>query len=292
MAQRNKNGRGEAGPIPEEKYTLDGDALDPAIKERAFTSGGYPYEKKIKKKVYNAELEALQIELCKVQAWQQETGERIVLVFEGRDAAGKGGTIKRFIQHLNPRQAHVVALAKPTETERGEWYFQRYVRHFPTAGDMALFDRSWYNRAGVERVMGFCTEDEVEEFYLEVPDFEHMIVRSGTRLFKFWLTVGREEQLVRFWSRKTDPLKKWKLSPLDIQAIAKWEAYTKAKRDMFRRTDLQHAPWTVIRANDQKRGRIEAIRSFLTALDYPGKDAKAIGEVDPKIVRPGTDEMD
>jgi polyphosphate kinase 2 len=292
MAGKKKRAKAEPGEIPAEKYTLDAEAPDPEIVARAFSSGGYPYDKKIKNKHYLKDLRRLQIELCKVQDWQRTTGARIVMVFEGRDAAGKGGTIKRFTEHLNPRQAHIVALTKPTESERGEWYFQRYVRHLPTAGDMALYDRSWYNRAGVERVMGFCTEEEVEEFYREVPDFEHMIVRSGTKLFKFWLTVGREEQLVRFYSRKTDPLKKWKLSPLDLQAIGKWDDYTAAKSDMFRRTDLQYAPWTVIKANDQKRGRLEAIRVLLTALDYPDKDLEAIGTVDTSIVGSGSREID
>lgn len=292
MSGKKKRNKTEHCKIPEEKYTLDGDAPDPEITARAFTSGGYPYDRKIKNKPYLKELRRLQTELCKLQDWQGKSGERLILVFEGRDAAGKGGTIKRFVEHLNPRQAHIVALTKPTESERGEWYFQRYVRHFPTAGDIALYDRSWYNRAGVERVMGFCTEDEVEDFYREVPEFEHMIARSGTRLFKFWLTVGREEQLVRFFGRKTDPLKKWKLSPLDLQAIEKWNAYTAAKCEMFRRTDMEYAPWTVVKANDQKRARLEAIRVVLTAVDYADKDPEAIGEVDRKIVGPGSDEID
>jgi polyphosphate kinase 2 len=292
MAGKKRHAKAPRGVIAEEKYTLDGDAPDPEIVARAFSSGGYPYDRNIKNKAYRKQLKTLQTELCKVQDWQRTSGERIIMVFEGRDTAGKGGTIKRFTEFLNPRHAHVVALAKPTESERGEWYFQRYVRHFPTAGDMALFDRSWYNRAGVERVMGFCTEAEVEEFYREVPEFEHMITRSGTRLFKFWLTVGREEQLMRFHSRKTDPLKKWKLSPLDLEAIGKWDAYSAAKADMFRRTETPHAPWTVIKANDQKRARLEAIRVLLAAVDYTDKDPAAIGEVDPLIVGSGRDEID
>jgi polyphosphate kinase len=292
MAGKKRHAKTPRGAIAEEQYTLDGDAPDPEIVARAFSSGGYPYDRKIKNKAYQKQLKILQIELCKVQDWQRTSGERIIMVFEGRDTAGKGGTIKRFTEYLNPRHAHVVALAKPTESERGEWYFQRYVRHFPTAGDMALFDRSWYNRAGVERVMGFCTEAQVEEFYREVPDFEHMIVRSGTRLIKFWLTVGREEQLMRFYSRKTDPLKKWKLSPLDLEAIGKWDDYSAARADMFRRTDTPHAPWTVIKANDQKRARLEAIRVLLAAVDYTDKDPAAIGEIDPLIVGSGRDEID
>lgn len=279
-------------PIPEEKYSLEVDELDSEIEARAFGSGDYPYEKKMKEKKYLKRLRLLQIELLKVQDAARTSGERAILVFEGRDAAGKGGTIKRFMEHLNPRHAHVIALSKPTEAERGQWYFQRYVSHFPTAGDMSLFDRSWYNRPGVERVMGFCEPDDVEEFFQEAPEFEQMITRSGTRLFKFWLTVGREEQLRRFHRRKTDPLKKWKLSPIDYASVGKWSEYTRAKEDLFRYTHTEHAPWTVIRSNDKMRARINCIRVFLTALDYPGKDVEAIGEIDPLIVGTGADAID
>jgi len=273
------------------EYSLDQETLDPEILEKAFASGGYPYTEKLKTKTYEQELRLLQIELLKLAIWAQEVGERFVLIFEGRDAAGKGGTIKRFMEHLNPRHAHVVALAKPTEAERGQWYFQRYINHFPTAGDMALFDRSWYNRAGVERVMGFCTPDQVQEFYAEVPDFEHMLVRSKLRLFKFWLTIGQEEQLRRFHGRKTDPLKHWKLSPIDYAAIGKWDEYTKAKDDMFSQTHTEHAPWTVIKANDKKRARLNAMRVVLNAFDYTDKDVNVVGIPDAKIVGTGGDEI-
>lgn len=273
------------------EYSLDQDTIDSEILEKAFASGGYPYTSKMKTKLYEQELRQLQIELLKLSIWAQEVGERFVMIFEGRDAAGKGGTIKRFMEHLNPRHAHVVALAKPTEAERGQWYFQRYIDHFPTAGDMTLFDRSWYNRAGVERVMGFCTPGQVEEFYAEVPDFEHMLVRSKLRVFKFWLTIGREEQLRRFHARKTDPLKHWKLSPIDYAAIGKWEDYTAAKDEMFRHTHTQHAPWTVIKANDKKRARLSAMRVVLNAFDYADKDMAVVGTPDARIVGTGVEEI-
>lgn len=276
-------------PIPEEKYSLDADELDPEIEARALSSGDYPYRDRMKEKTYLRELRLLQIELLKYQDASRTSGDRAILVFEGRDAAGKGGTIKRYMEHLNPRHAHVIALSKPTETERGQWYFQRYVNHFPTAGDMVLFDRSWYNRAGVERVMGFCGPGDVDEFFREAPEFEHMIVRAGTRLFKFWLTVGREEQLRRFHRRKSDPLKKWKLSPIDYASVGKWHEYTRANEAMLRNTHTEHAPWTVIRTNDKKRARLNCIRAFLGAVDYPDKDHEAVGEPDPEIVGAGAE---
>ncbi len=281
-----------ADPIPEKFYTLDTDQLHPDIEARAFASGGYPYDAKMKTKAYEEQLRLLQIELCKVQDWQRHSGERIVMVFEGRDTAGKGGTIKRFMEHLNPRHAHVVALSKPTEAERGQWYFQRYVSHMPTAGDMTLLDRSWYNRAGVERVMGFCTPDQTQQFFVEVPEFEHMLVRDGVRLFKFWLTIGREQQLRRFHKRKGDPLKRWKLSPIDFAAVGKWSEYTAAKIDMFTRTHTEHAPWTVIKSNDKKRARLNCIRAMLHGLDYAEKDLDAIGEINARIVGTGADEIE
>jgi len=285
MARSNGN-----AAIDERHYTLETDELHPEIEARAFTSGDYPYNKKLKTKLYEEELRLLQIELVKMQYWARETGERIIMLFEGRDAAGKGGTIKRFMEHLNPRHARAVALAKPTEVEAGQWYFQRYIDHFPTSGDMVLFDRSWYNRAGVERVMGFCSEDQVQSFFREVPEFEHMLVRDGYRFFKFWLTVGREEQLRRFHRRKTDPLKVWKLSPIDYASIGKWGEYTVAKNDMFEHTHTGHAPWTVVKSNDKKRARLNSIRCVLKALDYDQKDARAIGEIDAKIVSTGAEE--
>jgi len=244
--------------IPESAYTLDAAEIDPRIIAAAFASGNYPYGKKLKPKKYDRQLRLLQIELLKLQAWARETGARMILVFEGRDAAGKGGCIKRFMEHLNPRHAHVVALSKPTDTERGQWYFQRYVDHFPARGDMVLFDRSWYNRPGVERVMGFCEESEVADFFAETPRFEELLVHSGIDVFKFWLTVGREEQLRRFHARKNDPLK--------------WHEYTAARREMFERTHNDVTPWTVIRSNDKKRARLNAIRVVLSHFDYTDKD--------------------
>jgi len=215
----------------------------------------------------------------------------MILIFEGRDAAGKGGTIKRFMEHLNPRHAHVVALSKPTDTERGQWYFQRYINHFPTNGDMTLFDRSWYNRPGVERVMGFCDESDVTEFFAQTPQFEELLVNSGTHMFKFWLTVGREEQLHRFHARKNDPLKRWKLSPIDYASLGKWHEYTAARQKMFEQTHTKAAPWTIIRSNDKKRARLNAIRVVLTQFEYADKDHDVVGSVDEKIVHSGLDEF-
>ena len=278
-------------PIGEEHYSLEVDQLHPEIESRAFASGNYPYDKKLKEKAYLGQLRLLQIELLKLQDWQRESGARVVMLFEGRDTAGKGGTIKRFMEHLNPRHAHVVALSKPTDAERGQWYFQRYSVHLPTAGDMALFDRSWYNRAGVERVMGFCTPEQTELFYREAPEFEHMLVRDGVHFFKFWLTIGREQQLRRLHRRKADPLKRWKLSPIDYKAVGKWDEYTEAKAEMFERTHTEHAPWTVLKANDKKRARLNSIRVVLSAIDYAQKDVTAIGEIDRKIVGTGRDEI-
>jgi len=277
--------------IPESAYSLDVEEIDPRIVERAFKSGNYPYNKKLKTKKYERELKLLQIELLKLQNWARETGVRMILVFEGRDAAGKGGTIKRFMEHLNPRHAHVQALSKPTETERGQWYFQRYINHFPTNGDMVLFDRSWYNRPGVERVMGFCEESDVARFFDETPRFEEMLVRSDIHIFKFWLTVGREEQLCRFHGRKNDPLKRWKLSPIDYASLNKWHEYTAARKEMFERTHTDAAPWTIIRSNDKKRARLNAIRVVLSHFDYAGKDHDVVGAVDDKIVHSGLDEF-
>jgi len=247
-------------------------------------AGEYPYEKKIELLDYETEKHLLQTELLKVQSWVKETGQRIVCLFEGRDAAGKGGTIKRFMEHLNPRAAHVVALEKPTERERGQWYFQRYIAQLPTKGEMVFFDRSWYNRAGVERVMGFCEEQEYLEFMRQVFPFEQMLVNSGIILFKFWFSVTRQEQLRRFHSRKNDPLKHWKLSPVDVESLDKWDDYTKAKKDMFFHTDNPLTPWTVIKSDDKKRARINCMRFFLNQLDYPGKDDSIVGEYDENIV--------
>ena len=244
----------------------------------------YPYKTRMSRRVYEKEKKKLQIELLKVQSWVKESGQRIVSLFEGRDAAGKGGTIKRFMEHLNPRGARVVALEKPTETERGQWYFQRYIQNLPTAGEMVFFDRSWYNRAGVERVMGFCEPQEYLLFMRQAPELERMLVASGVHLFKFWFSVSREEQLRRFVSRYSDPLKHWKLSPVDVQSLDRWDAYTEAKNAMFFHTHTKDAPWAIIKSDDKKRARLNCIRYFLHHLDYPNKDVKAIGPVDELIV--------
>ncbi len=251
---------------------------------KAFENGEYPYQDKLKKKPYEEEKAKLQAELLKVQHWAQETGEKFVLIFEGRDAAGKGGTIKRFTEHLNPRQARVVALNKPTWEEKGQWFFQRYIEHLPTVGEMVFYDRSWYNRAGVERVMGFCEPWEYLEFMRQTPDLEQMLVRSGIRLYKYWFSVTRDEQKRRFDSRATDPLKQWKLSPIDKQSLGKWDDYTEAKEAMFFYTDTADAPWTVIKSNDKKRARLNCMKHFLSTLDYPGKDLDIAQAPDPLIV--------
>jgi len=277
--------------IPESAYKLGADEIDPRIIEHAFASGNYPYSKKLKTGKYERQLRVLQIELLKLQTWARDTGARMILVFEGRDAAGKGGSIKRFMQHLNPRHAQVVALPKPTARENGQWYFQRYINHFPTNGEMVLFDRSWYNRPGVERVMGFCRESEVAEFFDQTPRFEEMLVQSDIKLFKFWLTVGREEQLRRFHDRKNDPLKRWKLSPIDYASLGKWHEYTAARQEMFEKTHTTAAPWTIIRSNDKKRARLNAIRVVLSHFEYADKDPEAIGAVDNKIVHSGLNEF-
>lgn len=251
---------------------------------RAFEQGAYPYTDKMPRKEYESLKAQLQAELLKVQHWAQETGEKFVLLFEGRDAAGKGGTIKRFTEHLNPRAARVVALNKPTEEEKGQWYYQRYISHLPTSGEMVLYDRSWYNRAGVERVMGFCEAGEYLEFMRETPELERMLTRSGIRLYKYWFSVTQEEQKSRFDSRATDPLKRWKLSPIDKASLSKWGDYTEAKEAMFFYTDTADAPWTVVKSNDKKRARLGCMMHFLNSLDYPGKDTALVKQPDPQIV--------
>jgi len=247
-------------------------------------SGGYPYKNLMSRKAYEKQKYKLQVELLKLQAWVKETGQRVVILFEGRDAAGKGGTIKRFMEHLNPRGARVVALEKPSETERGQWYFQRYVQHLPTRGEIVLFDRSWYNRAGVERVMGFCTDEEYAEFMRQAPEFERNLVRSGIHLFKFWFSVSRAEQRRRFKEREKHPLKQWKLSPIDKASLDKWEDYTKAKEAMFFYTDTADAPWTVIKSDCKKRARLNAMRYVLHRVPYAKKDHARIGPVDSLLV--------
>lgn len=247
-------------------------------------NGAYPYKNLLSRRSYENQKYHLQVELLKLQAWVKETGQRVVILFEGRDAAGKGGTIRRFMEHLNPRGARVVALEKPSEVEQGQWYFQRYVSHLPTAGEIALFDRSWYNRAGVERVMGFCNNDEYIEFMRQAPEFERNLTRSGIHIIKFWFSVSREEQRRRFKERKMHPLKQWKLSPIDLASLDKWDDYTKAKEGMFFHTDTADSPWTVIKSDCKKRARLNAMRYVLHKLPYANKDLAAIGTLDPLLV--------
>jgi polyphosphate kinase 2 len=261
-----------AGPIPDEMLA-DG-----------WRKGGYPYKNLMSRKAYEKQKYKLQVELLKLQQWVRNTGDRVVILFEGRDAAGKGGTIKRFMEHLNPRGARVVALEKPTDTQQGQWYFQRYVEHLPTSGEIVLFDRSWYNRAGVERVMGFCDSDECDEFMRQAPEFERNLVRSGIHLSKFWFSVSRKEQRRRFKERERHPLKQWKLSPIDLASLDKWDEYTKAKESMFHHTDSVDAPWTVVKSDCKKRARLNAMRYILHSLPYDSKDSDRIGPIDPLIV--------
>ena len=249
----------------------------------------YPYDERIDRDEYEEQKYFLQVELLKFQTWATETGRKHVILFEGRDAAGKGGTIKRFMEHLNPRYARVVALSKPTDREQQQWYFQRYVQHLPTAGETVLFDRSWYNRAGVERVMGFVSDDDYALFMRHAPLFEHMLVDSGVHLTKFWFSVTQSEQRTRFMIRQVDPVRQWKLSPIDLESLDKWDAYTAAKEEMFRRTDTEVAPWITVKSNDKKRARINAMRAFLTQFDYDDKDHGVVAEPDPLLVRRGID---
>ena len=246
----------------------------------------YPYSKKLHRRHYEEAKRALQIELLKLQRSVKAMQNRLVILFEGRDAAGKGGTIKRFTENLNPRGAHVIALDKPTEREQTEWYLQRYITHLPSAGEIVMFDRSWYNRAGVERVMGFCGQDEVMEFLREAPEFERMLARDGIILIKFWFSVSRTEQLRRFVRRQLNPVKRWKLSPIDLASLDKWDDYTEAKESMFFYTDVADAPWTVVKSNDKKRARLEAMRYVLSQIDYEDKDESVVGLPDPLIVGP------
>ena len=284
LADTEPRGRNQADPDTE---------LSPGWRE-----GKYPYKNLLSRKKYEKQKYRLQVELLKLQAWVKEAGQRVVILFEGRDAAGKGGTIKRFMEHLNPRGARVVALEKPSEVERGQWYFQRYIEHLPTRGEIVLFDRSWYNRAGVERVMGFCSEAEYDEFLRQAPEFERQLVRSGVHLFKFWFSVSREEQRRRFKERKVHPLKQWKLSSIDMASLDKWESYTRAKEAMFVQCDTSDAPWTVIKSDCKKRARLNAMRYILHRLPYAKRDLDAIGAVDPLIVgrpslvsAPGEDDL-
>ena len=250
---------------------------------------GYPYEARMDVNEYEMQKRFLQIELLKLQNWVKGTGGRLVIVFEGRDAAGKGGTIKRFTEHLNPRGARVVALEKPSEREETQWYFQRYVQHLPAAGEIVMFDRSWYNRAGVERVMGFCSDDQYDEFIRQAPTFEKMLVNDGLHLIKFWFSVSAAEQRTRFAIRQVDPVRQWKLSPMDLQSLDKWDAYTRAKETMFARTDTSVAPWTVVKSNDKKRARVESMRHVLAQFDYDNKDHELVARPDPLIVGPAAE---
>ena len=251
-------------------------------------NGGYPYKYRMLRKDYERQKFQLQTELLKLQSWVKEDRQRVIILFEGRDAAGKGGAIKRFMEHLNPRGARVVALEKPSEVERGQWYFQRYAEHLPTRGEIVLFDRSWYNRAGVERVMGFCSDEEYAEFLHQAPEFERNLVRSGIHLFKFWFSVSREEQRRRFTERKVHPLKQWKLSSIDLASLDKWDDYTAGKEAMFAATDTADSPWTVIKSDDKKRARLNAMRFVLQSLPYKDKDPERIGAVDARIVGPAS----
>lgn len=270
-------------------FDIDNPKLPDWVDDSALASGGFPYSKKLKSEQYDSELKTLQIELVKAQMSMRQTGQRIMALFEGRDAAGKGGAIFSIHGAVNPRYSRVVALTKPTETEAGQWYFQRYVTHFPTKGEMVLFDRSWYNRAGVEPVMGFCSPQEHKHFLKVVPAFEHLIVDEGIHFFKFWLNIGREMQLKRFHDRRHDPLKTWKLSPMDVAALTKWKDYTQMRDLMVEKTHTDFAPWTIVKANDKRRARLNIIRHILHAIDYEGKDKKAIGEMDDKIIGSGPD---
>ena len=271
-----------AGPGLESESVSKGHPDDELA--NGWRDGGYPYRHLMRRSTYEAQKYQLQVELLKLQAWVKETGQRVVILFEGRDAAGKGGAIKRFMEHLNPRGARVVALEKPSEVERGQWYFQRYVQHLPTAGEIVLFDRSWYNRAGVERVMGFCSNAEYQEFMRQAPDFERHLVRSGVHLIKFWFSVSRAEQRRRFKEREVHPLKQWKLSPVDLASLDKWDDYTRAKEAMFFDTDTADSPWTVVKSDCKKRARLNAMRYVLHKLPYANKSLETIGKLDTLIV--------
>ncbi|NLW04336.1 MAG: polyphosphate kinase 2 [Pseudomonadaceae bacterium] len=250
----------------------------------SFVASNYPYDKKMTRREYESQKRLLQIELLKLQRWIKDEGERVIIIFEGRDAAGKGGAIKRMMEHLNPRGAHVVALEKPSEREQSQWYFQRYIQHLPAAGEIVLFDRSWYNRAGVERVMGFCSQEEYVQFLHQTPVFEQMLIDSGIRLFKFWFSVSRQEQFRRFMGRREDPLKQWKLSPVDLASLDKWEDYSRAKEAMLMHTHKSLTPWTVIKSDDKKRARLAAMKLILTSMPYTNKNDEVVTEADPLIV--------
>ena len=277
----------EQGYSVADGHTPDPDLIDPQGNPVYTWQEGYPYETRMDRDEYEREKYKLQVELLKYQYWLEDNDKKAIVIFEGRDAAGKGGTIKRFTEHLNPRTARVVALNKPSDRERGQWYFQRYIQHLPTEGEMVLFDRSWYNRAGVERVMGFASPEEYETFMNQVSYFERMLVDSGIYVTKFWFSVSQKEQRTRFAIRQLDPVRRWKLSPMDLESLDRWESYTQAKEEMFRRTDKKYAPWTIIRSNDKKRARLNAMRYFLSQFEYDDKDHDVVGEPDPKLVMRG-----
>lgn len=277
---------------PFDNFDIDDPNLPQLIEEGAMGSGNYPYEKKLKRERYEMQLLDLQRELVKLQKHLQLSNDRLAIVFEGRDSAGKGGSIKTYLQYLNPRHNNIIALPKPTEREREQWYFQRYVNHLPAGGETALFDRSWYNRGGVEPVMGFCTPKQTEIFLNEAPRFEQMLVDDGLHLFKFWLDIGREMQLKRFHDRRHNPLKVWKLSPIDMEALRLWGDYTKARNKMLNATESKHAPWTIIRANDKRRARLNLIRTVLIGMEYEDKDEDRIGERDLEIVLSAEDYLE
>lgn len=289
MGKKSSSDGQNADQAARDAFDLDDPKLASEVANAAMHSGNYPYDDKLKRKDYDAQLRDLQIELVKVQSWAQDTGSRVVMVFEGRDAAGKGGTINAVRAYMNPRHTRIAALPKPTDREQGQWYFQRYIERLPTAGEIVLFDRSWYNRAGVEPVMGFCTPAQHKTFLQEAPKFEQMMVDEGIHLFKFWLNIGREMQLKRFHDRRHDPLKHWKLSPMDIASLDKWDDYTKHRNLMLAKTHRVETPWTILRSNDKRRARLNAIRHTLKALDYPGKDRDAIGNIDPLVLGSGPD---
>lgn len=269
------------------EFDIDDPNLPDWVSEQAFVSADYPYAKRMKRSHYENELKQLHLELVKLQAHQRKSGHRILIAFEGRDAAGKGGTIGAFRSFLNARHARVVALSKPTEKEQGEWYFQRYISHFPSFGEMVMFDRSWYNRAGVEPVMGFCSEQQHKTFLEQVPAFEKQIVDDGISFFKIWLNIGQEMQLKRFHDRRHNPMKSWKLSPIDMKSLDKWNDYTSARDQMLNSTHNDTTPWTVVRTNDKRRGRLNAMRHVLSQVEYEGKDPSAIGSTDNDILGSG-----
>jgi polyphosphate kinase 2 len=291
---KNKDESKATGPLKikvagvERVFDIDNPELPDWVDKKTVASGGFPYNKKLDEDEYEDTLERLQVELVKLQAWQQSSGNRVLVLFEGRDAAGKGGTINAVRQYMNPRTARNVALTKPTETEQGQWYYQRYITHFPAKGEFVTFDRSWYNRAGVEPVMGFCTPEQHKHFLKETPRFEKMIVSEAIRFFKFWLDVSQEMQLQRFHDRRHSPLTNWKFSPMDIAGIARWDDYTKMRDLMIEETHSEHAPWTVVHSNDKRRARIETIRHVLRTLEYTGRDLDAIGKPDQKIIGEGS----